>query len=278
MKKIAVINDLSGFGRCSLTAALPVISAMGHEACPLPTAVLSNQTGYDSFFCDDFTDNMESFKKEWKKLTTSFDGIFTGFIANERQIGFILDFIDGFSASNTLTLVDPVAGDGGSLYASYDKAMCEKICSLVKKADIITPNLTELCILSGGDYTALRKMDTQELLKAIHELSSSLTGKKLKTVITTGVPITRGEKEYLASCVLWDGGFNTVTAPKIGGSFSGTGDLFASVIISAALSGVDPLSAVIKAMDFISKSIESTVAHPYDRNDGIDFQKFLKIL
>lgn len=278
MKRIAVINDMSGFGRCSLTAAIPVISAMGMECCPLPTAVLSNQTGYGRFFCDDFTDKMVNFAEHWKGICPQFDGIFTGFVVNEKQVDFIADFIDAFSGADTVTLVDPVMGDDGKLYASYNTEMCEKLKGLVKKASVITPNLTELCILAGGNYGEICALPAPELFGKIEQISRSLTGDKLKTVVTTGIPVTQSGENYIATAVLWQGGFNTVTTKKIGGSFSGTGDLFASVTISSLLSGLNPLSAVIKATDFISKGIEETVTHSHNRNDGIDFQKFLKTL
>ena len=278
MKRIAVINDLSGFGKCSLTAAIPVISSMGIECCPLPTAVLSNQTGYGRFFCDDFTDKMVNFTEHWKDICPQFDGIFTGFVVNEKQIDFISDFIDVFSGNNTVTLVDPVMGDNGKLYASYNTEMCEKLKSLVNKANVITPNLTELCILAGENYSDICALPSPELFDKIKQISCSLSGEKLKTVITTGVPVTQNGEQYIATAVMCQDGFNTVTTKKIGGSFSGTGDLFASVIISSLISGISPLSAVIKATDFISKGIEETVTHSHDRNDGIDFQKFLKTL
>ncbi len=278
LKRIAVINDLSGFGRCSLTAAIPVISAMGMECCPLPTAVLSNQTGYGCYFCEDFTEKMKNFTENWKNIYPRFDGIFSGFVVNEEQIDFIGDFIDNFSNENTVTLVDPVMGDNGKLYSSYNEKMCEKLKFLVKKASVITPNLTELCILADEDYEEICKLSTAEVFEKIQSISRNLTGEKLKTVITTGIPVTQNSEDYIATAVLWENGFNTVTTKKIGGSFSGTGDLFASVTISSLLLGLNPLSAVIKATDFISKGIAETVTHSHDRNDGIDFQKFLKTL
>lgn len=278
MKKVAVINDISGFGRCSLTATIPVISAMGHECCPLPTAVLSNQTGYGNYYCDDFTDKMAHFTEYWKNISPRFDGIFSGFVVNEKQIGFIADFIDLFSDNDTVILVDPVMGDDGKLYSSYNMQMCEKLKNLVKKASVITPNLTELCILADENYEEIRKLSTVEIFERIQRISQNLTSEKLKTVITTGIPITQNGEEYIATAVMCPDGFDTVTSKKIGGSFSGTGDLFASVIVSSLISGLTPLSAVIKATDFISKGIAQTVTHSHDRNDGIDFQKYLKTL
>lgn len=251
---------------------------MGMECCPLPTAVLSNQTGYGNYFCENFTDKMENFTDNWKNIYPQFDGIFTGFVVNEKQIDFIGNFIDTFSNESTVVLVDPVMGDDGKLYTSYNTEMCEKLKSLVKKATVITPNLTELCILADEDYNEIRSLPTSELFKKIEQISHSLTDDKLKTVIATGIPVTQNGEDYIATAVLWQGGFNTVTTKKIGGSFSGTGDLFASVTISSLLSGLNPLSAVIKATDFISKGIEETVTHSHNRNDGIDFQKFLKTL
>lgn len=278
MKRIAVINDLSGFGRCSLTASIPVISAMGHEACPFPTAILSNQTGYSEYYCDDFTDRMNFFSEKWKKLCPVFDGIFTGYIANEKQIDFIINFIENFSNDDTVILVDPVMGDDGKLYSSYNEKMCEKMKKLTDKATVITPNLTELCILSGEDYNEICKNDSSALLEKVEEMSKKILNGTDKTVITTGVPLSNGNEELLACCAFYCNLFNTVTVPKIGGSFSGTGDLFSAVVCSSAVSGLLPVAAMIKAMEFISKSIEETVKHPYDRNDGIDFQKFLKTL
>ena len=112
-KKIAVINDLSGFGRCSLTAAISVIAAMGVQPCPLPTAILSGQTGYPSYFCDDYTDRMGEIRKEWEKMDVSFDGIYTGFMSESSQIEEVFRFLDSFYKKKTFLLVDPVMGDDG---------------------------------------------------------------------------------------------------------------------------------------------------------------------
>lgn len=143
MKKIAVIHDLSGMGKCSLTAAIPVISAMGVQACPLPTAVLSNQTGYGSYFWDDYTDHMEEIMKEWKKMDFKPDGVYTGFLAGARQVDVILKFVEMFCTKETHILIDPVMGDQGNVYRTYSEELCEKMRTLVQQATVITPNLTE---------------------------------------------------------------------------------------------------------------------------------------
>ena len=278
LKKIAVINDLSGFGRCSLTASLPIISVMGHEAVPMPTAILSNQTGYENCYCDDFTDRMGFFTENWKNITSHFDGIFTGYIANEKQIDIISHFINDFRNEDTLVLCDPVMADDGKMYSKYSESMCKKIILLAHKANVITPNFTELCILSNESFDEISVLPIDKLLEKVKMMSQSLLNDNLKTVITTGIPSNQADGDFIATAVLWDGGFNSLSVPKIGGSFSGTGDIFASIICSSMLNNVNPLFATIKAVGFISKAIEETVKHPYDRNDGIDFQKFLKEL
>ena len=151
-KKIAVINDLSGFGRCSLTAAISVLSAMGVSPCPLPTAILSAQTGYPSYYCDDYTDKMEYFRREWKKMGARFDGIYTGFVAGEEQIRQIFRFLDTFHQESSFLLVDPVMGDDGIPYDMFTDTLRSLMKELCFQADIITPNVTELCLLTGADY------------------------------------------------------------------------------------------------------------------------------
>ena len=153
-KKIAVINDLSGFGKCSLTAAISAVAAMGVQPCPLPTAVLSAQTGYSSYYCDDYTDRMGNITEEWRKMDVHFDGIYTGFLSGEHQIRRVLDFIDIFYEDDTFLLVDPVMGDNGSRYPVFTSRMEAEMKALTERADIITPNLTELCLLTGTGLPA----------------------------------------------------------------------------------------------------------------------------
>ena len=150
MKKIAVIQDLSGLGKCSLTAAIPVISVMGVQAVPLPTAVLSNQTGYPSYYCDDYTEHMGQIMDEWEKRGFSPDGIYTGFLADEEQADKILDFLRRFRKEKTMVLVDPVMGDNGSAYGIYTEGLRERMIQLVRSAQVITPNLPEALLLLYG--------------------------------------------------------------------------------------------------------------------------------
>ena len=167
MKKIAVINDLSGFGKCSLTAAIPIISVLKAQCCPITTAVLSNQTGYDDYFCKDLTDELPAVIDKIKKLNPTFDGILTGFISNPKQGKIIADFIDYFKKDGTLVVVDPVMADDGAVYDCYTDECVSAIKSIAKKADIITPNLTELCILCDDDFNVVNSLTDNNKLTAV---------------------------------------------------------------------------------------------------------------
>lgn len=151
-KKIAVINDLSGFGRCSIAVALPLISHLGVQCCPLPTAIFSNHTGFNSFYFDDYTHSMGPYMAEWEKLGLEFEGILTGFLGSEQQIGLVEQFIETFSTERTTVIMDPVMGDNGRPYATYTPELCQEMKRLVRHADILTPNLTEACILTDTPY------------------------------------------------------------------------------------------------------------------------------
>ena len=180
MKKIAVLNDLSGLGKCSLTAAIPVISVMGIQACPLPTAVLSCQTGFPSYFCDDYTDRMDKFMDEWKNLDFQPDGIYTGFLADAAQADKVVSFIEQFGGENVKILVDPVMGDDGEEYPIYTEALCEKMRFLVKRAAMITPNLTEALLLLHGRerahkiWSKISNLAEKELKEFVEETGNKL--------------------------------------------------------------------------------------------------------
>lgn len=275
MKKIAVINDLSGFGRCSLTAAIPIISALGAECCPLPTAVLSNQTGYDSYHCIDLTDELESYIEEWKKLGYTFDAIMTGYIASPRQADLILNFIDDFKTPQTKLIVDPVMADDGRIYGTYSSELCGKIKEIAKRADIITPNLTELCILTNADYEEIiAQKDTEGYFDLIASLAQTLISDSLKTVIVTGII----SSQSICNIIAEKESVSVVKSEIFGGSYSGTGDIFASIISAEAAKGTNIEYAVELAAKFLSKAIESSFYEGSDRNDGVNFQEYLEML
>lgn len=276
MKKVAVINDLSGFGKCSLTAAIPVLSVQGVQACPLPTAILSNQTGYESYRCVDFTENLVPFTAEWQKLGAEFDGILTGFVSDIRQIRIIEEICDTFKKENTLLFVDPVMGDNGNIYPVYNDEMCAEIKRLSERADIITPNLTEFCILTQSDFDEIMSLGyTEALSHILCEKAKPLLDAGVSTIIITSVPLYEGK---VSNCIIDKDGLKIVSARKFSGSFSGTGDLFASIVCGGVLKGDSVFDAVSKATRFLEVSISATLCECTRPEDGICFEPFLKLL
>ena len=181
MKKAAVFNDLSGFGKCSLTAAIPVLSAQGVQCCPMASAVLTNQTGYEYHKCTDLTAMIKDYIDNWQKNNAHFDGIYSGFMTGSKQIELFMDFLDVFYEENTMLLVDPVMGDDGRTYGIYSAALLDGMKALSRKADVITPNLTEACLLADYDiekvYSDTRKDVLLPLATEISDKLRSLSGK-----------------------------------------------------------------------------------------------------
>ena len=280
-KKIAVINDLSGFGKCSLTAAISAIAAMGVQPCPLPTAVLSAQTGYPSYYCDDYTDRMELIYKEWEKMQVHFDGIYTGFMAGGHQIRKVLDFLDAFYKKDTFLVVDPVMGDNGNRYPIFTPELVAEMKSLVSRADIITPNLTELCLLTGTDYHMIKVMtEEKHLVTVAEQMARNLMTGGTKEVLVTGIRFADEEsgEEMMGNLVVTKGGVSFSAFPFIGESFSGTGDLFASVVAGGRARG-DSLADTMKlAGEMIERAIRDSVKNNVPRNDGVDYEKYLWML
>lgn len=280
-KKIAVINDLSGFGRCSLTAAISVIAAMGVQPCPLPTAVLSAQTGYPSYFCDDYTDKMENFRQEWEKMDAQFDGIYTGFVASEQQIEKIFTFLKTFQRKNTFLLVDPVMGDNGNVYAMFTDRLLSLMKELVWKADAITPNLTELCLLTDTDYRMIQNMaDERNLLTIVEQMARNVIKKGPETVVVTGIHFLDGEDgvEKMGNLAVSGKQVSLSAFPYVGGSYSGTGDLFASVIAAGIARGDKITESIRLAGGFIERAIVDSVKENIPRNDGVNYEQFLGML
>lgn len=280
-KKIAVINDLSGFGHCSLTAAISTISVMGVQPCPLPTAVLSAQTGYPSYYCDDYTDKMEYFRQEWEKMQAHFDGIYTGFVASEAQIRHIFRFLDTFYGESTFLLVDPVMGDEGRVYKLFTPGLLQRMKELAMRADVLTPNLTELCLLAGADFAELGKLKgKKELTEAAGDLAERLMESGPDTVVVTGIRFEDAEtgERMIGNLAVDHSGRRLSAFPYIGGSFSGTGDLFASVIAGGIARGDDIFRTMDLAGAFIEKAMKDSMDQQVDRNDGTNFEKYLGML
>lgn len=265
-KKIAVINDFSGFGRCSIAVCLPVISAMKIQCCPLPTAVFSNHTGFESFFLKDFTDYMEPYAEEWKKLDLRFEGIMTGFLGSQRQIEIVSRFFESFHRGDCIALVDPVMGDYGKLYPTYSEALARDMHELVRFADILTPNLTEACILTGRSYR--EDFSEAELYEIAGDLSEMGPGKIVISGLSEGCDLLNYVFERGSSPVM-------VREHKVGGFRSGTGDVFSSVIAGDAVNGREFADSVRHASAFIAKTLRRTIELGIPETDGICFEEFL---
>lgn len=280
-KKIAVINDLSGFGRCSLTAAIPVIASMGVQPCPLPTAVLSAQTGYPSYYCDDYTDRMEFIYREWEKMEARFDGIYTGFLSGEHQIKAVMEFLDIFYNRDTFLLVDPVMGDNGERFPIFTSRMEAEMKALTSHADIITPNLTELCLLTGTDYRRVKGItEERHLITAVEQMARILMSDGTGAVVVTGLRTINDEtgQEMMGNLAVTKRDVSFSVRPFIGESYSGTGDLFASVV-AGGIACEDALADTIElAGELIEKAIGDSVRDGVPRNDGVDYEKYLWML
>ncbi len=282
MKKLAIINDLSGFGRCSLTAAISVISAMGVQACPLPTAILSAQTGFPSYKCYDFSNHMVEIQNEWKKLQAEFDGIYTGFVSSETQIDHILSFIDSFYTSENFLLVDPIMGDDGITYDMFTPSLKEKIKHLTKLADIITPNLTELCLLTDTDYNEIISIsDKTLLLDRIHKIGKDYCINGPKQMVVTGIRYKQtatDTTEYIGNSYISDSSYYHTSSPALGGSYSGTGDLFASCLAGGMVKNTSISTIMERTKEFLQYAIQDSVDNQVPYIEGVNFEKYLYLL
>ena len=270
MKKIAVINDISGFGKCSLTAALPIISSHNMQCCPLVSGVFSNQTGYNSFEYADLTDYMQSFIDEWKKLGAQFDAIITGFIPNHKQAEIIQSFIDDFKSENTLVVADPVMADGGEAYKGFDEKRINAVCNIAKKADIITPNISELCLLCGESF---ENISGEKAIKKAEGLAKEYYKKNKISLVISGIEISNNE---IATAVFDGNEFKTILSKKNGESFSGTGDILSAFLTCELLKGKSLYESTKSAVDFIEKAISKTMlSENVNYADGVDFEFLL---
>lgn len=266
-KKIALINDFSGFGRCSLAVSMPIISYLGIQSCPIPTSLFSNHTGFDSFFYQDLTDIMPIYINEWKKLDLQFKGIASGFLGSERQINIVQEFIKNFKKDDTIVLVDPVMGDFGHVYPTYTSEMCNKMAELCTCSDIVTPNITEACILTGTTYRT-SEWDYQE----IKEIALKIQKMGAKNIVISGIE----ENDTVTNAVLKESGeFILSTQKKVGKTRSGTGDIFSSIIIADAVNGISLDDSVQKAEKFIQDCIIETEKKQIPYTDGVCFEEIL---
>lgn len=266
-KKIALINDVTGFGRCSVTVELPIISALKIQVCPLPTALLSVHTGFQNYFMDDFTDRMENYIDSWQKNNLTFDAFATGFLGSAAQIEIVRRFIKNFPAT---VVIDPVMGDHGKIYKSYTKEMCRRMRELLEFADLVTPNLTEACELLGVPYR--EKISDSELATMAANIAAKTRGGR---VIITGVTLDFDDGTNISNFVFDRGKINFVTSKRLGGDRSGTGDAFFAVATASWLNGESLTDSTHKAADFVTKCIAHAEKLNLPWNWGLPFEEFL---
>lgn len=267
-KKIAVINDISGYGHCSMTVELPILSAMGIQCCPVPTAILSNHTEFPVYFFDDYTEKMRGYIGKWKELGLHFDGISSGFLGSAEQIEIVLEFVEHFRESDTFVIIDPVMGDHGKRYVTYTEEMCEEMKQLVSYADVVTPNVTEACILTGIPYK-----ESGWTRKELLNMAMMLQMMGAKSVVITGVR----EGSFYTNVVLERGNREAdfVKVKTAGNQRPGTGDVFASVLAGAVLNGRSLRDATVQAARFVRDCITKSDELEIPHSNGVCFEEIL---
>lgn len=271
--KTAAIHDLSCFGRCALTVVIPVLSAMGIQTVPLPTALLSTHTGgFNGFSFLDLTEQMEMISEHWSELDLKFDAIYSGFLGSEDQVDIVKRFIERFRSKDTIVLVDPVMGDNGVLYKTMTTGICGKMRELTNYADIITPNMTEAFFLLDIPVSE-HSMHTEELVNDMLYRLSEYTSK----VVITGVRLKNLNEEFTGTAsydrasgipVL----YNRKTVNK---HYPGTGDIFASVLLGNMISGMNLTDSAKIASDFVYEVIADTARFDLPGRNGVLLEKNL---
>ncbi|MBR3812012.1 MAG: pyridoxamine kinase [Agathobacter sp.] len=271
MKRIVTIQDISCVGKCSLTVALPIISAMGIETAILPTAVLSTHTMFQNFTCKDLSDQVTPISEHWKKERISFDAVYTGYLASFEQIDLMKNFFEDFSTSSNILFVDPAMADNGKLYPAFDEAFAKHMATLCAKADIIVPNITEACFMTGTEYKAEYTEDyVKELLLKLCDLGAKIS-------ILTGVSFKEG-KTGVMGYEKETGEFSYYEHEKLPVSYHGTGDIFSSTCIGAMANGMEWQEAVKVAADYTTECIRLTLEDPSKPWYGVNFEQAIPYL
>jgi pyridoxine kinase len=270
MKRVATIHDISGFGKCSLTVAIPILSAAGIEVCPMPTAVLSTHTGgFDGFTFRDLTQDLIPFADHWKSLGIEFAAIYTGFLGSAEQIGMVAEIIDKLAGDDTLIFIDPVMGDHGELYKIFDKDMSDNMGKLAQRADILIPNMTEAAFILKEEFKEAPYTE-----KYISRIATALSDMGPSKIVLTGVGL---DEEHLgAACFDKETGVVEYHfSNKIAGIFHGTGDVFASFLLAAILNNKTLNEATKLAVELTYDSIVETQKTKKPAREGVDFEKIL---
>lgn len=276
MKRVLTVQDISCVGKCSLTVALPVISAMGVEVCPLPTAILSTHTAFSSFSFCDLTRNLQEICDEWKNQQIHFDAIYTGYLGSLEQINFVHKILDDFAQNDTLVFIDPCMADNGKFYSGFNKDFSDKMANLCSRANVILPNMTEACFLTNENFDDFNKNQNREKIQKLTEKLLSLGAKQ---VILKGIDFSK-EKIGVAFC----DSDSQIREPafyfhkKFEQNFHGTGDIFASVITGAFMRRLKIADAVKLAADYVYESIKFTLSHADYNWYGVDFESAIDFL
>jgi pyridoxine kinase len=266
-KKIAAIHDMSGFGRCSLTVILPVLSVMGFQVCPVPTAVLATHTGgFGEPVMQDLTDFIPAALEKYRELNIDFDAVYSGFLASSEQIDHCLDFFKSYPGA--LKIVDPVMGDHGRIYSTYTKELCRRMGELARVADVITPNVTEAAILLGEGFPQYFGRDmVRWWLSRLREYAPS--------VVVTGMPLENGE---IVNVCADKNCMKLVKCDYAPQDYPGTGDIFTAVLTGGLLRGEELQAAVNRATLFVQTAVKGTYKRGTEPRNGVLFEKFLPLL
>ena len=273
MKRVVSIQDISCLGKCSLTVALPIISAMGVEACVVPTAVLSTHTGgFQGFTFHDLTQEIAPIAEHWEKEGITFDAIYTGYLGSFQQIELVGQFFDRFGKGDTLVYVDPAMADNGVLYTGFTPDFALEMGKLCGKADVIVPNLTEASFMLGVPYVGDNYDEAY-----VKKMLKDLTGLGCPTAVLTGMsfePGKIGAMAYDAKTDTYASYFNE----KLPVQFHGTGDVFASACVGALMNGKDLEGALKVAVDYTLECIRETQKDPDARWYGVNFEAAIPML
>lgn len=271
MKRIVTVQDISCVGKCSLTVALPIISAMGVEAAVIPTAVLSTHTMFSGFTFADLTDQIHPITEHWKKENFTFDAIYTGYLGSFEQIQLSAALMDDFKTDDNRIFIDPVMADNGQLYAGFNLEFAHEMAKLCGKADVIVPNVTEAALMTD---TPWQETQTEAYLM---QLLWKLAKLGPKYVVLTGYSPAPDQIGVIAMDTA-TGNIFRYTTPKQLRSYHGTGDIFASTLVGAAMNGKSMEEALKIACNYTAKTIENTIADPNSRTYGVNFESEIPYL
>ncbi|MBQ3964492.1 MAG: pyridoxamine kinase [Firmicutes bacterium] len=265
MKRVLTVQDISCLGKCSITIALPVISALGSETVILPTALLSTHSIFENFTCKDLSDQIMPIAQHWQSQDVKFDAIYTGYLGTMEEIDMMKEIVRMFGGEDTLVIVDPAMGDKGVLYPAFDEAYALKNRELCGIADIVLPNITEASFMTGLPYKEeYDEAYVKEMLQALHALGA-------KVSILTGVSLEPGKTGIMGYDSRNDSYFSYQNE-KIGAQFHGTGDLFASTFVGEVMKGLDWTDAIRIAADYTAHTIAVTMENPKKSWYGVDFE------